>query len=947
MKTAVQIILWIIFTISVIQPQNINRELVSEAKQLMTTGRYGEAIDLLNRFIAVNPQQTEGYMLRGTCYVNRGDFEFAVNDFRTAKRISPSDTNVNNLLNSTLTSWKKLLLNNIEGYKREIAIHPDKPINYLEIGKAYKNLGEWREAEIWYDEYLKRDEPSPDEVLRYTGILAKNNQLAKGEKILKRYTELQPDDHRLWSRYGYFSYWLGKKKTAVSAFEKSLLLRPFFKEAADGLDLAKGKGYVYTVNDTTSRFTYGLATAQHIYLIDRLYAGIKRNPDDTELRFRLIDELIKADRYEEAIQQLNYLESTHSGSEKYNNIKSKVFESRQLYYKNKIEEYKQKLAADLGNTNAMLKLAELYSQSGKFKFSKPMYESYLAIIKDDEQTRYNFAKLLFWNNNICAARDQADILLLNNPDRTEYQLLSANILMRLNENLQRSKSLFAAVIKNQPDNKEALSGLFNLSLLEQDVSKAERYFQLIKEQIGVSESESLFEQIEAMKKHLEQNELFQVLEQARNYAYHGDCNKAVNSFEKYFDEGGSNQQVYFELAEAYQCMDDYKKAISIYDEMIELGFDGPEVIKQRAKIIFWSGDSIRAFREFEKLNAHNSDDLEIKLFLADSFLKLKQYKRARDIYNDLLRQSPGSHIVKMRLEWLGSEGIESFSVDEFPTYVLISPEGNYFSDNTSFDYSQFGTGIEFGFTNFLAAGISGYRGTFSSDLSRLNFNILKGALFLKFNNNFKARIGAGQSYFVNGTNENIFETAVTLSEKELYDLILFYNRMDAAFVLYSPFLTDTRLNTDFAGLNGEYNFVNGMIISGKYSYINVSDDNSGNQIQFRIGHKFQSYFKGGYEYYYYTMSEQSDLYWSPELFEAHSVWADFELVRNSQTNFTLGGKIGLIPENDFLLREFHAQLKYKFTTNFNLQASLLTGSSSRAGIGYNSTGFRLAIFWSP
>jgi hypothetical protein len=48
--------------------------------------------------------------------------------------------------------------------------------------------------------------------------------------------------------------WLGKKRTALKAFENALELRPYFKEAMDGYDMVRGKGYVYTVNDTTSGY---------------------------------------------------------------------------------------------------------------------------------------------------------------------------------------------------------------------------------------------------------------------------------------------------------------------------------------------------------------------------------------------------------------------------------------------------------------------------------------------------------------------------------------------------------------------------------------------------------------------------------------------------------------------------------------------------------------------
>jgi len=47
-------------------------------------------------------------------------------------------------------------------------------------------LEEWNDAEIWYDEYLERDNnASPDEIIRYTEILAKQDLLLKVKGYLK------------------------------------------------------------------------------------------------------------------------------------------------------------------------------------------------------------------------------------------------------------------------------------------------------------------------------------------------------------------------------------------------------------------------------------------------------------------------------------------------------------------------------------------------------------------------------------------------------------------------------------------------------------------------------------------------------------------------------------------------------------------------------------------
>lgn len=946
MKVNTLLLGFILFAAS-LHSQTSYDELKTQASQLMSLKRYGEAIDLLNRFIAANPQNVEGFLLRGTCFEKRGDFEFAVYDYRTAKKISPSDAEVDRKLKFATESWTKLLLNKIEGHKREIAIHPNRAINYLAIGIAYKNLGEWKEAEIWYDEYLKRDEASSDEVLRYTEVLAKNNQLKKGEIILKEYSEKNADDHRIWSRYGYFLYWLGKFRLAANAFEESLKIRPFFKEALDGLDLSRGKGYIYTINDTTARYAYGLPPGTAIYIIDKLFRKIKNNPADDQARFQLIDELVKVQRFEEALVQLKILEHLYSNSEDFKNLYSRVLEYRNAHYKRKIDEYRNLLTNDPYNTEALLQLAQYYSYQKEYELAKEMYKRYLKIKANDFNARYSYAQLLTWNNDLDSAKNETDFLLTNYPDSTNYQLLGANIRLWMDKYPEECLLLYNKVLTKQPENITAMLGLANVYLKLNNTEGAEEiYYKLLNNKnVNKKDVNELSTNIELAKERIIAEKLYSYLETAREYSFNNKCTEAINYFEKYFAEGGTNKQIYFELANAYQCDGNFEKAISLYNELVVSGFDDYETYKQRAKVVFWSGDSLNALREFRNLVENNPADAETKLFLADTYFQLKQYRSAREIYSELLDESPNSHILKSRMKWLGSEGITGFSFDTFPTYILLSPQGNYFSDNTDYIYKLGGIGVEVGITNSFSLGISGYRGSFSSEFNNLNFNNLKGSVFIRMKNNIRLMGSVGQSYFSNNRKENIIEASINFAGNKTYSATLFYNNMDAAFILYSPFLVSNRLTAEYIGFNGNYSFKNGLLISGKYAFINVSDANQGNQLQFRIGKEFQDDIKAGYEYYYYDFSKLTNLYWSPQNFESHSVWADFSLVNDNETELNIGGKLGLIPENDFLLREFFAELKYQLISNFNLQAKLVYGSSSRSGIGYNSTSFQLGAFW--
>ena len=135
----------------------------------MKNSKYGEAIDLLNKVIAENPRDPEGYNLRGLCYEKRQIYKYALLDFRRAIHLTPNNSEYKKNLERIISIWYPMLYKKIEGHKREIAINPKSAFDYLAIGKSYRWLEQWKNAEIWYDKYLALDDnASPDEIIRYS-----------------------------------------------------------------------------------------------------------------------------------------------------------------------------------------------------------------------------------------------------------------------------------------------------------------------------------------------------------------------------------------------------------------------------------------------------------------------------------------------------------------------------------------------------------------------------------------------------------------------------------------------------------------------------------------------------------------------------------------------------------------------------------------------------------
>lgn len=928
----------------VILPQNYNSIILkNEALSLMSNSRFGEAIDLLNKYVSENPNRADGFNLRGMCYEKRGNYEYAVYDYRTAKKLSPNDKEITSNLNRATQDWYTLLYNKIEGHKREIAINPNQAINYLEIGKCYKNLGEWNEAEIWYDLYLEKQEASSDEILRYTEILAKNNHISKGEPILKSFTEKFPGDHRLWSRLGYFQLWLGKNKAAIESFSKSLEIRPYFKEALDGLDLAKGKGYIYSINDTTSGFNYGSAPAPKEYIIDKYYRQLKSKPENDQLRFSLIEELIKAKRFEEARQQLDILSKKYADDQRYLELFGKNESLRKSYYADRKKYFEEALSKNPKDKKALLGLGDLYLLDKDYELALKYYNQYLKFYPSDKEIKYKVVDVLAWQNKLCDAQIEMSELLKLYPDDIKINLMYAKINFWLDQNLPDAEKAFRKVLAKEPSNKDALIGLAFIQLKYENLNEAKSLLtQLESIDNSLPEVAQLKNSLESAELRLRRDEQIQTLDKARGYVSNGQLDNAIRNFQAYLQNDSDNFSVSKELADVYLLKGDLNNALKIYDQWLTTNYDF-ETDKYRAKIIYWYGDSLKAVRDFRRILQKNPNDIETKLFLGDAYLKAGQIKNAQIIYDELLTLSPDSHILKTRLKWLG--GSNKFSFDRFPTFVQVVPQANYFIDNTKFKLSNFGLGIDFGATKNIAFGFYGSRGDLKSESESLRFTQVKGSTFLRLNESLTAAASFGKVYFADQNEENIIEVNLTIQKKNSYNISASLNYSDAAFILYSPLLVKTRLNAYHFALTGNNKFKNGFIISGKYAYIDISDDNYGNQAQIRLGREFEDDFDAGYEYYYYSMNETKNLYWSPDNFESHSLWADWNLVNEEKTNLTIGGKIGLIPQNDFILSEFYALLSYPLLDNLSLNAKFTAGNSSRSNIGYRSNSIQVGIFW--
>ncbi len=951
------------FSLSIAVFGQLNADaLKAEAQKQMKLGRYGEAIDLLNKYIAARPNKADGLHLRGLCYEKREQYEYSVFDLRNALKLDPRNGQISADLGRVTDTWYALLRKKISGHKREIAINPDVPLNYLEIGKSHKNLGEWAEAERWYDEYIKREDPSSDEVIRYTEILARNNHIEKGEKILKKYVEKFPKDHRLWSRYGYFTMWLGKKKIAIEAFTTALSFRPFYRDAQEGLEQAQNRPYIYTYVDTTIDYKKANTEQQAPeYYIDKMLREANASPGDTSKGYALIEALIKVARFEEAYQRLQILSAEQSGTERFDNLWNYVNEQRDSIAKVEGEKYRALFDSDNSNKVYAMRLAELYAKIMDFDSAIEVLNKFFSVntAQGNDDARFMLAKYTAFNQQFESSIDQLNILLKNDPANLDYKLLRALVAVWTTTDLALAKGLLEDYLQQRPNSIEAIAAYANLLIKERNFTDALAYIEKARKiDPNAKEIETVQNYYDAILELEEDRKNFKILEEARNLAVAQQCPDAVVKYDEYFTKLKSPSRFeWIEYADVNSCAKNYTTAISVYDRLLEQEYD-LDIAILRAKNYLWVGDSTKARDEFIRLIEEDSTSFDAKFFLGETYETLKEYDSARAVYEKLLSETVDTNkarLVKLRIGWLPTSSLDDLLSMKIPTFIRLNPVFNSYADNQNLKYYSMGGQLEAGIFSFMSIGATFNRTVVSTPATTSSsgstaaltryYTALKGNLLFNFNNKLYINGGLGNLNYRDVRIRKIFDLGTKYYFDKNNSISATYENTDAAVILFSYQLGFQNITANYYRFGGNFRTKNNLYASMTYNIINLNDGNTGQDIQFRIGRKFEYNIVGGYEYLSTAYTRHSNYYYSPLDFSGHAIWAEWEEKYDSTLTYTLSAKLGYVPASDFFIREFGASVIYQPFETFFLSARGSYGGTYRYNGSYQYfTGYLIA-YW--
>ncbi len=956
MRSIKKILLVLLFVPAALFSQN-TEGLKQAALGHMNAGRFGEAIDLLNKYISANPRVAEGYDLRGLSFEKRSQYQSAVLDFRRARKLDPNNKEIQENLARVIAIWHAQLYKKIEGHEREIAIDPSYPFNYLEIGKSYRWLEEWDLAEEWYDKYLERDDnASPDEIIRYTEILAKNEHIKKGEIVLKKYVDRYPEDWRLWSKYGYFTLWLGKNRNAINAFETALDFKPFFKEAQDGLDQAKREAYLTR---------YDPRSFEPVYAIDRYYNRLRRNPDDHETRFKLVDELIKEERIEEALDQLLILGVDHYDDERYDPLFDYVSIFRDSVYRTRIENYEAALEVDAGNKTAAKNAALYYEYLQEYDNSVFILDNYFEQFPNetDKELRYQYSKVLAWARDFDKAIDVVDGLLEEYPSDLDFQLFRAQLSVWNSRDIELAREYLDNVLASDSNVVDALIAKGSLSLFENDFDSAQEFadkasnLEPLNDEVIKLQSNIDFQLLRA-----EEEKLYEILEEGRVLVIDGDCQGALIFYEDYIAQAEPNAFILKEYGDVLFCAENFEEAKAVYEEVLDDGFSYDAAL-QSAKVSYSMGDSLGALKGFKTLVKEEPEEFEPLIYLADTYAKLNENDSARAIYDTLLTNwnldDAQISMVEQRLDWLPVTGLSGI-LATFPSTVGFAPIVSWYSDNLSFGFTNLGGRLELGVLEFLSLGVTFQRQSLSANESSLNediintFNFTGDRTFTTFEGHIFLRFG---DYVSTGVGLGVVNVAGSTTQTDQMDIFTRYEpndnffiqgsitNSDAALILYSPYLIDNRLSSRNYRIEGKLIHKSGLLLKSHFQYITVNDSNEGNDFMLRVGRNFEEHLLAGYEYLFTNYRFDSNLYYSPNNFESHSFWIDIPLEEKDELEVTIGGKLGYVPNDDFVVLAGNIDATVKIDKNLLLTGRTSIGSTTRDNSSYRFFSGQISIYW--
>lgn len=215
------------------------------------------------------------------------------------------------------------------------------------------------------------------------------------------------------------------------------------------------------------------------------------------------------------------------------------------------------------------------------------------------------------------------------------------------EKLLTEAMLIDAKMKQETGRKDEARALYG-KVLQRDAKNDAAYYEssILMTESGMIDSAIHYAQMAISNG---KNNVWYKLHLATLYQYTGQNKKCIDVWEQIVKENPSVLNYYYELSNAYVTDGNIKGAISTLNRVEKMVGVSEEVSLQKAKLWAYEGRPDKELAEIEKLAEAMPNEVKLNGTLAETYMKMKEYDKAKMYYDRVLAADPNDEYIHISL----------------------------------------------------------------------------------------------------------------------------------------------------------------------------------------------------------------------------------------------------------------------------------------------------------